>query len=197
MYDKEIAIPEDAMVIAADGGLKHTEKLGITPDIILGDFDSAEKPDCECIVYPSEKDYTDSFIAAKYAFDNGIKTIHMYGVFGGERLDHTVANLAMLEYFAKMGCDITLHGGKQAVQAFFADGERTSIRFDAVNSGYISLFAMGGDIKGLDVKGLKYELSDYTLTTAFPLGVSNEFTGNPSEISFMSGTLMVIYGNCK
>ncbi len=194
LYDEIIDIPENALVIAADGGLKHTETLGIKPDVILGDFDSYEKPDCDCIVYPTEKDYTDSFIAAKYALENGIKTIHMFGVLGGKRLDHTVANLAMLEHFAKLGVDITLHGDSQLVQAIHADN-CTSVCFDSTASGYISIFAVGGSVEALSIRGLKYELENHTLNSEFPLGVSNEFTGKCAEISFKSGTLMIIYAS--
>ena len=193
MYDDKIIIPENSFVIAADGGLNHTNALGITPDVILGDFDSTEKPDADCIVYPTEKDYTDSFIAAKYAYDNGYRTIHMYGCIGGSRLDHTVANIAMLEYFAKLHCDITLHADKQAVKAFHADNEEIKICFNNENTGYISLFAVGGNVSGLSIKGLKYELENFTLTSAFPLGVSNEFNNSDAAITFKNGTLLIIY----
>ena len=193
LYYDEITIPADTFIIAADGGLEHTELLGIKPDVIMGDFDSAEKPDSDCIVYPTEKDYTDSFLAAKYAYDNGYRTIHMYGCIGGKRLDHTVANIAMLEYFAKLRCDITLHADGQLVQAFCADGDAVSVLFDDAKKGYISLFAVGGNVDGLTVKGLKYELDNYTLTSAFPLGISNEFINSTAEISFNNGTLLIIY----
>ena len=194
LYDEKINIPDNALVIAADGGLKHTDALGIKPDVILGDFDSHEKPDCDCIVYPTQKDYTDSFIAAKYALENGIKTVHMYGVLGGKRLDHTVANLAMLEHFARLGVDITLHGDSQLVTAVHAE-KSASVYFDESASGYISLFAVGGNVEALSIKGLKYELENYTLKSEFPLGVSNEFTGKCAEITFGSGTLMIIYAS--
>ena len=195
MYDDKIIIPENSFVIAADGGLNHTKALGITPDVILGDFDSIEKPDEDCIVYPTEKDFTDSFIAAKYAYDSGYRTIHMYGCIGGKRLDHTVANIAMLEYFAKLQCDITLHAENQSVKAFYSEQNETSVFFDDYKKGYVSLFAVGGDVVGLSIKGLKYELENHTLSSAFPLGVSNEFTGNNAIVTFKSGTLLIIFDN--
>ena len=106
--------------------------------VYVGDFDSTEKPDEDCIVYPTEKDFTDSFIAAKYAYDSGYRTIHMYGCIGGKRLDHTVANIAMLEYFAKLQCDITLHAENQSVKAFYSEQNETSVFFDNYKKGYVS-----------------------------------------------------------
>ena len=65
--------------------------------------------------------------------------------------------------------------------------------FDSTAKGYISLFAVGGNVEALSIKGLKYELENYTLKSEFPLGVSNEFTGKCAEITFNSGTLMIIF----
>ena len=59
LYAASVDIPQEALVIAADGGLYHTKKLGITPDVFLGDFDSADKTEAgeNCVVFPSKKDY--------------------------------------------------------------------------------------------------------------------------------------------
>ena len=64
--------------------------------------------------------------------------------------------------------------------------------FDENYTGYISVFALDGDVKGLTVTGLKYQLEEKTLESDFPLGVSNEFCGEKSNISFSSGTLLIV-----
>ena len=191
-------MPDNAFYIAADGGLKHLEKLNITPDVILGDFDSYNIKDYNenCIVFPKEKDYTDMFLAVKYAHELGYKEIHIYGGLGGKRFDHTFANIQMLEYYLKLGCKVILFGANEVITAISAHNQKAaSISFDETNSGYISLFAVGGNVSGLTIKGLKYELENHTLSSAFPLGVSNEFTGNNAIVTFKSGTLLIIFDN--
>lgn len=192
LYAEFVDIPKDALVIAADGGLYHTEALGIRPDVILGDFDSHPKPDSDCIIYPTEKDFTDSFIAVKYAYDMGISDIFVYGALGGKRLEHTIANLQMCEYYTRLGCKIILFGDNQMVYTYHSDGELVKIMLDEKNSGYVSIFAVGGSVEGVSIKGLKYSLENSVLSSSFPLGVSNEYIGKKPEISFTKGTIMVI-----
>ena len=193
-------IPDGALVIAADGGLYHTKKLGIEPDIFLGDFDSANRNDAgsNCVVYPSEKDYTDTFLAVEYGAKAGYTEFEIYGALGGKRLEHTIANLQMLEYFSKRGLTVRLYGEHEVITAVSNFPEKSGlsckvIRFDDTHSGYLSLFAVGGEVCGVYLQGLKYPLADKTLTTDFPLGVSNEFCGVPSEVRFRSGTLLLVW----
>lgn len=194
LYEESVEIPEGCLVIAADGGICHTDKLDIKPDIILGDFDSSEfqENDIPHIIYPTEKDYTDSFIAVKYGFDLGIRNFKIYGALGGKRLEHTLANIQMLKYFAELNCDITLYGDNQVVKAFSSD-HTTKIFFDGSYNGYISIFAVSEKVCDVSIKGLKYEPQNITLKNSFPLGISNEFKGIPAEITFKDGTLLLIY----
>ncbi len=191
----KVNIPDGAFIIAADGGLDHLNKLGIVPNVVLGDFDSfvTEKPNSSFVQYPKEKDYTDMFIAVQYGYDKGFRDFVIYGGLGGKRFDHSIANLQLLEHFAKKGCKVILYGKNEAVTAVSAHfSSPASISFDSTYEGYISLFAFGGAVTGLTIKGLKYELEDSLLTTDFPLCVSNEFCGKTAEISFNTGTLIII-----
>lgn len=191
----KIIIPDKAFIIAADGGLSHLNTLGLTPDIVLGDFDSYSNVISyeNIIKYPKEKDYTDMFLAVKYGFDHNFRDFYIYGGLGGKRFDHSVANLQMLEHFSKKGCKINLYGKNQVVTAISADSSPASIAFDASCQGYISLFASGGKVTGLTIKGLKYELENSKLLTDFPLCVSNEFCGKDAAISIHTGTLIIIH----
>lgn len=198
LYINEITVHKNTMVIAADGGIYHTEKLGILPDIILGDFDSSDIKSAtkDSIVFPTEKDYTDMFLAIEYGYKAGIRKFDIYGALGGKRIDHTIANLQILEYFSKLDCEIILHGENQIITAVSTqNGASVSLQFNESFSGYISLFATGGNVSNLNVTGLKYNLSDYTLTPSFPIGVSNEFCGRKSSITFSSGTLLMVVQN--
>ena len=93
-------IPSDALVIAADGGLRHTEGLGLTPGIILGDFDSLGYVPADSRVYPVEKDDTDAMLAVRVGLEQGCDFFVFYGAMDGPRLDHTVANFQTLAYLA-------------------------------------------------------------------------------------------------
>ena len=58
-------LEKDDYIVAADGGLEHTRKLGIQPDEILGDFDSLGYIPEDSRVFPVEKDDTDAMLAAR------------------------------------------------------------------------------------------------------------------------------------
>ena len=178
------------MVIVADGGLKVTEKYGISPDFVIGDFDSlGAVPENEnTTVLPVEKDTTDMFEAIKKGAEEGCTVFHIYGGTGG-RLDHTLANIQHLKYFAEKGLRLYLHGDGYIVTAV-KDGE---IALKGSKGGYVSVFSLSDISEGVSLKGLKYELSDYRLDNSFPLGVSNEFTGEEAHISVKNGTLAVYF----
>ena len=97
-----LAIPltEEDYLIAADGGLRHTERLGVTPNAIIGDFDSLNYIPTGAEVFPVEKDDTDSMLAVKLGLSKGYDRFLIYGGLDGVRLDHTVANYQALQYLA-------------------------------------------------------------------------------------------------
>ena len=188
--ETKIKVPAGALVIAADGGVRTLEALGISPDIILGDFDSlGHVPEGDnVIVVPSEKDDTDTMLAVKKALSLGADAIVIYGGTGG-RFDHTVANLQTLKYIAQNGARGYLAGDGYISTAVMDGG----IGFDRDFSGYVSAFCLGDRALGVCEKGLKYTLENAVLTDGFPLGASNEFTGEESEISVGSGCLLVVW----
>ena len=177
-------------VIAADAGLKYLEPLGIKPDLIVGDFDSlGEIPKGENVISHSpEKDETDMYLAVSEALKRGAKTLVIYGGLGG-RLDHELANLQTLAYIAERGAQGYLVG-RGCVASCVKDG---GIEFDASMEGTVSVLCHGDRAEGVNLIGLKYPLTDYTLTCDYPLGVSNEFTGAPATISVKKGLLTVIW----
>ena len=90
-------IGPDTYVIAADGGLRHTERLGITPHAVLGDFDSLGFCPEGANVFPVEKDDTDAMLAVRLGLRQGCGEFLLYGSLDGPRLDHTVANFQTLQ----------------------------------------------------------------------------------------------------
>ena len=180
--------PED-LIIAADGGLKNAQAYGIRPGCILGDFDSLGYTPQGAEVFPVEKDDTDAMLAVRRGLALGCKEFHIYGALDGPRLDHTVANFQTLQYLADHGAVGYLAGTGYLVTVV----KNGSISFPASAEGTISVFCMGRDAEGVTLKGLYYPLENGTLSAGFPLGVSNHFTGIPSEITVKNGSLLVLW----
>ena len=182
-------IEPNTLVIAADGGLRHTQGLGIEPDVILGDFDSLGYVPENSRVFPVEKDDTDAMLAARLGLEKGAKEFVFYGGLDGPRLDHTVANFQTLQFLADRGAKAYLVGKEQIVTVL-KDG---TIHFPADFSGILSAFCMGKDAIGVSIRGLHYELENGVLSAGFPLGVSNHFVGKTAEISIENGSLLLIW----
>ncbi len=181
-------IEQTDIVIAADGGAAHTEKLGIIPHIVLGDFDSLGYTPGGAEVFPVEKDDTDAMLAIKKGLELGCDEFLLYGSLDGSRLEHTVANFQALQYLADRGARGTLVGLHQIV-TLLKDGE---ISFPAQFEGYLSVFCHGADARGVTLENLYYNVENVTLTAGFPLGVSNRFVGKPARVRVEKGSLLLI-----
>lgn len=182
-------IEEGSVVIAADGGLLHTQTLGIAPDAVLGDFDSLGHVPENARVFPVEKDDTDAMLAVRHGLALGCREFVIYGGLDGSRLDHTVANFQTLQFLADRGARGTLVGLTQ-MATVIRDGQLT---FPAESRGIFSVFCLGADAQGVSIRGGKYELEDGILTAGFPLGVSNHFAGRPVTVSVRRGSLLLIW----
>lgn len=186
---EKIIIPSGSHIIAADGGYRHLERAGIKPDMVLGDFDSAPVPEHPNVVmHPPAKDDTDMLLALKTGLTMGYVNFIMLGGMGG-RLDHTLANIQSLVYLSRRGARGLLYGGGTAISAI----TDSKMHFSADKKGTISVFCGGGRSEGVNLKGLKFPLTEAVLTDDTPLGVSNEFIGVPSEISVKKGDLLIFW----
>ena len=184
-----LAEPVEGVCIAADGGLRHTEALGLAPDVILGDFDSLGYVPQKADVFPVEKDDTDAMLAVRKGLELGCDRFVLYGALEGPRLDHTVANLQTLQFLADRNARGYLVGLKQVATVI----EKETITFPESSRGYVSVFCSGAEATGVTIRGLKYELTEATLQGGLPLGVSNQFMGKKAEISVKNGSLLVIW----
>ena len=181
-------IPENALTIAADGGLRHTQALGLNPDVILGDFDSLGYVPEDSRVFPVEKDDTDAMLAVRLGLQQGCGWFELYGALDGPRLDHTVANFQTLAYLATHDARGALIGRDYI--ATVLKGE--SISFPAEAEGILSLFCLGASAR-VTIEGLHYPLENGTLTPDFPLGVSNHFVGRPARITVHEGLVLALW----
>jgi thiamine pyrophosphokinase len=181
----------DDLCIAADSGLKNARLLGVTPTVVLGDFDSIgeEKPpkDAEILQVPAQKDFTDTQLAVETALKKGASEIVIVGGLSG-RLDHTLSNLAILEDLADKRLPVYLTDGKNRVRLL----KDTSTLIPKSGYRYLSLLCHSEKAKGVSVEGCKYPLKNATLTRRFQYAVSNEITGNCALISVRKGTLYII-----
>ena len=176
-------------VIAADGGLRHAQKLHITPDAVLGDFDSLGFTPEGANVFPVEKDDTDAMLAVRQGLSLGYREFLLYGSLDGPRLDHTVANFQTLQFLADNGAAGCLVGRDTLVTVV----KNGAIRFPKGGEGTISVFCLGSDARGVTIEGLYYPLKNGSLTAGFPLGVSNHFTEQEATISVEDGSLLVLW----
>lgn len=181
---------DEKYIICADRGVAHAQKIGVKPDLIVGDFDSlgfVPQTDCRIMQFKPEKDDTDLMIALKEAIKLGFKDILIYAALGG-RLDHTFASIQTLAYALEHGAKAQLVS-ESDIAELFIPGEY-SIKCKERYS--MSLFSYSEKVTGLTIKGAKYEVTDVDLDCSFPLGVSNEIIGSEAAISFEGGRLLVI-----
>ena len=177
--------------ISADCGYKNSQKLGVSIDFAVGDFDSGNKDElpreAEIIEVPAEKDFTDTQLAVDVALEQGADFITIIGGLGG-RLDHTLSNLAILEKLWSMGIRAMITDGKNRARYI----ERTSELIPKSNFKYLSLIAADENVKGVSVEGCKYPLKNAVLTRTNQFAVSNEILKNCALVSVKKGGLYII-----
>ena len=176
-------------ILAADGGLNHLGRLGLQPDGVIGDFDSLGYVPEDAQVFPVEKDDTDAMLAARQGLALGYKRFVFYGSLDGPRLDHTVANFQTLQFLSDHGAEGYLVGRDYLVTVL----KNGTMTFPAEAEGILSLFCLGPDAKGVTLRNLRYPLENGTLTSGFPLGVSNHFIGKQAEITVKTGSLLALW----
>ncbi|MCR5691040.1 MAG: thiamine diphosphokinase [Eubacterium sp.] len=183
------------LVIAADAGFDYLKDLGLRADVVLGDFDSVMSYDLpsDCLRYPREKDDTDMMLAAKLGLEKGYREFRIYGGLGG-RLDHTLGNIQVLTYLADHDASGILWANDHAIEVV-KDGTISFSKDLAENrpDNIISIFSLSEVSVDVTIKGLKYEVENVNLTHDFPLGISNEFTGNKAYVNVKKGTIAVLW----
>ena len=178
-------------VIAADRGFDSLAAYGVMPDLAVGDFDSlGHRPHHPNVIQlPAEKDDTDMVFALRKGLELGYRRFVLLGGVGG-RLEHTLGNLQLLDWLARQGAQGFLAGEKTAATAI-RDGGR--LTFPREIQGTLSIFCNSGTAQGVTLRGLKYPLERRTLTGDLPLGVSNQFLGEPAQVSVERGSLLLLW----
>lgn len=195
----EIPIGENDLCIAVDAGYEYCKLLEITPDYILGDFDSIGEKEAEnvaqiakteedkVIILPVEKDDTDMLAAIKLGLEKGYQSYRIYGGMGG-RVEHTIANIQCLLYLKEHDAVGYLMDGTGMILV----AKDEEISFQDSMEGYMSLFSLGYKAV-VSIENMKYPLDECEITNSFPIGISNEFIlGEKGKVTVHKGAVVMI-----
>ncbi len=184
--------PKKYFVICADAGYETALKYKIVPDLIVGDFDSARKKpakNLKTLSLPVEKDVTDTMFAAIKGLSKGFRSFVLLGCLGGDRFDHTLANLEVLQYLQEHGARALL--ADQHTKVFLIHDSR--LRMTGIKGATVSVFPYNGSTCNVSYAGLQYPLNRRDLTCGgLLMGVSNSVTEDPAEVRVHSGTALVV-----
>lgn len=183
-------LDKNSYIIAADSGYKKLADTGITPDLIIGDFDSSPKPElnCEILTLPCEKDDTDTFYCVKKAIELGYNEIViMFAI--GNRFDHTYSNVLCLDYCSKFGVNCTIIDSRNRLSLI----EREKTFFKEYN--YFSLFAYLEDCKGVTINGSHYDVTDIDILRHNQFAQSNQIKENYCTVNVKEGKLLLVESN--
>lgn len=164
--------------IAADGGIRHAAALGITPQLWLGDFDSAEPALQSRFAavpqqrFPAEKDKTDGELAAAAAIKRGAERLIFCGAFGGARPDHALLHINLAIALRRKNIHSLLTDGKTEGTPLI----KGNYTFDWPRGTVFSLIG-GSAVSGLTIRGAKWNLENRTLPFGSSLALSNESCG--------------------
>lgn len=183
-------ITDDCLVICADGGYKHARRLGIVPDLWLGDGDSQgidEVCAAEKKVFPTHKDFTDTDLAVEEALARGADEIVIAGGTGG-RLDHEFSHFCLLKKILDRGAKGFLVDEKNEITM-----ENKNFTLRGNDKKYVSFFPYGGSVTGFSITGLRYTARNMTLDCGEAAASSNCFDGDDeAHISLETGYVLVM-----
>ena len=188
LNSQNIAEIEEEYIIAADAGYKHVLAQGKTPNVVIGDFDSAEIPQGLNIVKLNiEKDDTDGQAAISYAKENNIDEVVIYGV-GGGRVDHQLCNLSLLAEAHQLG----IEARAKEVDADIFYKEKGKVSFDANIGATFSIIAFGNSVTITNGVNTKYPIDKLTISK-FNLGraISNVAYGNKVSFEITDGSALI------
>lgn len=182
---------DDDVIVCADSGMEYARRCGVTPSIVLGDFDSYSglfPENTEIIRLPAEKDDTDTLFAVRLGLERGVTEFLIAGGIGG-RLDHTLGAVQTLNFIVSHGARASMSDGKQSIEVLNAPFVK---EYTPDNTTYFSLLALTSQVTGVTLQGFKYALSDGVLTYDFPLAISNEIAAPVATVSAKTGRIAVV-----
>ncbi|WP_024834557.1 thiamine diphosphokinase [Ruminiclostridium josui] len=179
-------------IISVDGGAGHLREMGVNPDILIGDFDSANSQDLNYYVnrginvskFPVEKDMTDSELAIEKALELGAHEVVLIGALG-TRIDHSFANIMLLKKMLDIGLRGSIVDENNEIYMF-----NSSFCLSKKEGRKLSLIPITEKVTEVSTSGLKYPLVNATMTLGTSWGISNEFEEETAKITIGSGILL-------
>ncbi len=188
------SILEVDFIICADSGIRHAISLELNPNAVIGDLDSANDEDLRYIYensipvlkYPIEKDKTDTELAIDYLIEVGAKDITIIGAIGS-RMDHTLANIFLLQKLLLNGIDGRLIDENNIIH--ITDSSLSLVRKQDYN---ISILPITIDGVIVSLKGFYYALKNERIGFGSSLGISNKIIGDNGTVIIEKGIALVI-----
>lgn len=192
-----------ALVVAADGGARGATRLGLAIDRWVGDGDSLSEDELAGLAAagipiersPVEKDESDAELALVAAIRLGATDLTILGALGGERVDHALANIALLAHPALAGRPARLLDAAARVRlidAPAADGGPVALSLEGRVGDGVSLLPLGSDARGITTVGLRYALGDEDLAFGASRGLSNVRVSTAAGVTVRIGRLLVV-----
>ncbi len=172
-----------SLIVAADGGANALVQLHLHPDFIVGDLDSLSEetkrhfPNAT-LVERVDQNKTDLEKTLDFCLEQGAKEILVLGA-TGERLDHELANLGILQQFSRR-VKIAL-----VDEQFLVRVVRGELTVKTIPRQVISLLALQPAL-GVSLHGVKFPLNNARLNFG-GRGVSNIALGTEIFIQIEKG----------
>jgi thiamine pyrophosphokinase len=192
-----------ALVVAADGGARACPGLGFVPDVVVGDGDSLGAVELDALEAAGvaieradvDKDETDTELAILSAVRRGATRLTIVGAFGGPRLDHELANLALLALPVLEGRDACLLDARARVRLLrgpSADGAPAELALPGTVGALVSLIPVSEIVEGVSTHGLRFPLRDEALPLGPARGLSNIRLDADARVVVRQGRLLVV-----
>jgi thiamine pyrophosphokinase len=197
-----IHLADADLVVAADGGARWLDAIGVMPGVLVGDLDSLDPQQVDRLEragvrverHPAAKDASDAELALHRAHESGAEEILMLGGLGGDRLDHEIANLLLLADPRMGNRDLRLVRGGTTVRVAHAGH---GLRLNGRVGDLVSLLPIGGDAEGVRTEGLRFPLNGEHLVLGPSRGLSNVVVAQPASVSLERGVLLVVETKSK
>jgi len=190
------ALATGQLIIAADSGASTALAWGKTPAYVVGDFDSLapniraelEQAGCEMLPVNQEKDETDTELALQLAIDKGATRISLLGALGGDRFEHSIANILLLADFPTVLLELV--DGKSCGWVLHGPG---NTHIHGKKGDLLSLFPLTTDARDISTVNLYYPLNHSTLKFGKPRGISNVLLEDEATVEIGSGIVLLVH----